>query len=103
MEIDSALRVLNLVRPGGGGRIIDLQRNPRAFGTMGLAPFEVEATAVNDSRRIVDEYLAQFPEGERAEKESELWADFMDMQRIRESRVDLSFLDKEFEPLPPNS
>ena len=95
-ELNRALQILDLVRPGGGGRSIDLQKYPRAIGSMGLAPFEVESTAVDDARDVVQKYFEQYPEPDRDRIRRELWQDYHDIRRVWGAGIDLSFLDEEF-------
>lgn len=96
-ELKTALEILDLVRPAGGsGQVVDLINHPRAYGSMGLAPFEVESTAVEGAREVVEEYLEQYPEGDRVRIRRQLWKDYHDIQSVREAGIDLSFLDEEF-------
>lgn len=53
MKLEHELSILNSVRPGGGGQVIDVKKNPRAIGMMGLAPHEVEVAAVDNARAVV--------------------------------------------------
>lgn len=96
MKLEHALEILDLVRLGGGGQVIDVKKNPRAIGMMGLAPHEVEATGVDNARAVVNNYLEQYPPEERERIRTELWKDYCDIQEYKEARIDLSFLNEEF-------
>lgn len=96
MSLKVALETLDLLRPGGGGYVIDLQKYPRAIGMMGLPPFAVEARTADACRQVVDEYLAEYPEADRERIRADMWRDYDDIQRYKASRIDLRFLDEEF-------
>ena len=96
MELGNALQILEMVRPGGLGQVVDIRRNPRAVGSMGLAPSEIEASTADDAQSALTKYLEQYPRCEREQVRRDLWKDYHEIQRIREAGVDLSFLDEEF-------
>lgn len=100
MELDHALQTLEMIKPGGVGQVVGIRRNPRAMGSMGLAPFEVEASTADDARSALTKYLEQYPRQEREQIRRELMKDYHDIQRIKEAGVDLSFLDEEFGKVP---
>ena len=98
MSLDQALDILDQVSLYGGGRSIDLKKNPRAIGS-GLAPFEVESSTVDEARQVLNAYLETIPIERRGEAYSRLWRDFRDIRDFKEARCDISFLDKEFGPV----
>ena len=96
MELKNAIDILNLIRPGGAGKVINIKQNPRAIGSMGLAPFEVESSTADDAKSALTKYLEQYPEQEREQIRRDLWKDYHEIQSFKEAGVDLSFLDEEF-------
>ena len=98
MSLDQALDILDQVPLCGGGRSIDLKKYPRALGS-GLAPFEIESTAVDEARQALNAYIETFPVERRDEVSSQLWRDFCDIRDFKEARCDISFLDEEFGPV----
>lgn len=83
-ELEIALvTVITADSQRGGGNAIDTRVHPKAIGTMGLAPFDVEMTAVVASQKTIDEYLKQFPESERGRIKAEVFKSREEMDRIR--------------------
>lgn len=83
-ELEIALvTVITADSQRGSGNAIDTRVHPKAIGKMGLAPSDVEMSAVVASQKTIDEYLKQFVESERGRIKAEMFKSQEEMDRIR--------------------